>query len=161
MAVEWVLLGAGLAGLGTAVAFVWSAVRSVRRTARRARLAVAPTRVRALAVRGVLSPTAAARRDLARDVLKARQAYELASRSGRPVRDIEAVVRQLERVARSLDADLRLGREVPAEVERARSAARSLVEACGADPARPGRLSEVADAAELARLTAEARRELS
>ena len=159
--VEWVVLSGAVVGLAMAAAFVWSVVQSVRRTARKARRAVEPTRVRALKVRGVLSPTAAARRDLAADVLRARQAYEIAVRGGRPVKDVAPVVTQLEKVARSLDADLRFARAVPDEVSRARRAARSLVEACAPDPVRGSRLDDVADAAELARLTAEARRELS
>lgn len=158
---EWVLVTAGVLGLGTAATFVWSVVVAVRRTARRARRAVEPARVRALGVRGVVSPSAAARRDLAQDVLRARQSYELARRSGRPVQDVGPVVSQLERVARSLDVDLRFGREVPAEVRRARAAARALVEACAPDPLRRTALDDLSDAAELARLTAQARRELS
>ncbi len=155
------MIAGAVVGLGMAGAFVWSVVQSVRRTARKARRAVEPTRVRALKVRGVLSPTAAARRDLAADVLQARRAYDLAARAGRPVRDVGPVVAQLEKVARSLDVDLRFDRAVPDEVARARRAARSLIEACASDPARESRLDEVADAAELARLTAQARRELS
>lgn len=157
---EWVLLAVAAVGLGLAAAFVWSVVQSVRRTARRARRAVEPTRVRALGVRGVLSPSAAARRDLAQDVLRARQSYELARRAGRPVGEVGPVVAQLEKVARSLDVDLRFERAVQQEVQRARAAARALVEACAPDPGRQGRLDEVADAAQLARLTAQARREL-
>jgi len=159
--VEVVLLVAAAVGLAMAAAFVWSVVVAVRRTARRARRAVEPARVRALRVRGVLSPTAAARRDLASDVLLARRSYEAARQSGRPVADVGPVVVQLEKVARSLDADLRLDRAVDHEVTRARAAAQALVEACAPDPARGHRLDDVAEAAELARLTAEARRELS
>ncbi|MCU1602088.1 MAG: hypothetical protein JWO22_2797 [Frankiales bacterium] len=160
-AAAWVVLIGAVVGFAMAGAFVWSVVQSVRRTARRARRAVEPARVRTLTVRGVVSPTAAARRDLAADVLRARQAYELAVKVGRPVPDMGPVVAQLEKVARSLDVDLRFARAVPDEVTRARRAARSLVEACAPDPVRSSRLDDVADAAELARLTAQARRELS
>lgn len=159
--VEVVLLAAAVVGLAMAAAFVWSVVKAVRQAARRARRAVEPARVRTLRVRGLLSPTAAARRDLAQEVLLARRAYDLARRAGRPVGDVGSVVVQLERVARSLDADLRLDRAVGDEVSRARAAARSLAEACAPDPVRAHRLDDLADAAELARLTAEARRELS
>lgn len=154
------LLTVAAVGLGMAGAFVWSVIRAVRRSARRARQAIEPTRVRALGVRGVLSPSAAARRDLAQDVLRARQSYELARRAGRPVKEVGPLVAQLERVARSLDVDLRFQRAVPEEVARARAAARSLAEACAPDPYRRRGLDEISDAAELARLTAQARREL-
>jgi hypothetical protein len=162
--VEWVLGVAAILGLGTAAAFVWSAVRALRRLARSARRAVEPARVRGLAVRGVVSPSAAARRDLARDVLGARQAYQLARRDGRPVQELGPAVQGLERVARSLDADLRMGAAVHEELARARAAARSLTEACRLAPGRHGLLDSVADtaaeAAERARLVAEAHREL-
>jgi hypothetical protein len=46
--VEWVLVTAGILGLVTAATFVWTVVLTVRRTARRARRAVEPARVRAL-----------------------------------------------------------------------------------------------------------------
>jgi hypothetical protein len=162
--VEWVLGVAAILGLGTAAAFVWSAVRAVRRMARGARRAVEPARVRGLAVRGVVSPSAAARRDLARDVLGARQAYQLARRDGRSVQELGPAVQGLERVARSLDADLRMGASVNEELARARAAARSLTEACRLAPGRHGLLDSVADTAadavERARLVAEAHREL-
>jgi len=159
--VEWLLAVAALLFLGTTVAVVWSLVVLVRRMTRRARRAVEPARVRVLAVRGVLSPTAALRRDLARDVLLARQAYQLARRDRRPVADLAPTLRGLEQVARSLDVDLRLGRSVTDEVVRAREAARSVRLACGPVPARRGLLDEVVEAAERARLVAEAHRELS
>jgi hypothetical protein len=108
-----------------------------------------------------VSPSAAARRDLARAVLLARQSYVLARRAGRPVQVVGPGVVQLERVARSLDVDLRFGREVPAEVRRARAAARALVEARAPDSVRRAALDDLSDAAELVRLTAQARRELS
>ena len=158
---EVVLGAAAVVGLGMAAAFVWSVVKAVRRAGRRARRAVEPVRVRGLAVRGVLSPSAAARRDLAREVLQARQAFQLARRDGRPVRELGPAVQALERVARSLDVDLRMGRAVQDEVARVREAARSLTAACQITPGRAGLLAEVADAAERARLVAEAHRELS
>ena len=158
---EVVLGAAALVGLGMAAAFVWSVVKAVRRAAHRTRRAVEPARVRTLEVRGVLSRSAAARRDLARDVLRARQAYQLARRDGRPVRELGPAVQGLERVARSLDVDLRMGRAVHDEVARVREAARSLTAACQITPGRAGLLDDVADAAERARLVAEAHRELS
>lgn len=159
--VEVVLGSAALVGLAMAAGFVWSVVRAVRRAGRRARRVVEPARLRTLEVRGVVSRSAADRRDLARDVLLARQAYQLASRDGRPVRDLDPVVRGLERVARSLDVDLRMGRAVHDEVARVREAARSLTAACHLTPGRAGLIDDVADAAERARLIAEAHRELS
>ncbi|MCW2673071.1 MAG: hypothetical protein JWP14_1660 [Frankiales bacterium] len=162
--VEWVLAVAAVIGLGMAAAFVWSVLRVVRRVARGARRAVEPVRVRGLAVRSVVSPSAAARRDLAREVLGARQAYLLARRDGRPVQELGPAVHGLERVARSLEADLRMGAAVDGELARARSAARSLTEACRLAPGRHGLLDSVADTAaeavERARLVAEAHREL-
>lgn len=184
---EWVLAVAALVFLGSTAAVVWSVVVLVRRTARRgrriaraartavpalaapggatatagrARQVVEPARVRVLGVRSLLSPSLAVRHDLARDVLLTRQAYELARRDGRPVADLGPAVQGLERVARSLDVDLRIGRPAPDEVARAREAARSLRVACATVPARGGLLDEVADAAERARLVAEAHREL-
>ena len=157
----WLLSAAAVIGLGMSVAFVWSVVQSVRRMGRRARRAVEPTRVRGLAVRSVLSPSSAARRDLAQDVLDARRAFDLARRDGRPVQELGPAVQGLERVARSLDLDLRMGRAVQDEVARTREAARSLTAACRPVPGRARLLDEVADAAERARLVAEAHRELS
>jgi hypothetical protein len=159
--VEWLLAVAALLFLGTTVAVVWSLVVLVRRMTRRARWAVEPARVRVLAVQGVLSPTAAVRCALARDVLLARQAYQLARRDKRPVVELAPTLRGLEQVARSLDVDLRMGRAVTDEVGRTREAARSLRLACGPVPARRGLLDEVVEAAERARLVAEAHRELS
>jgi hypothetical protein len=63
-------------------------------------------------------------------------------------------------LCRSLDTDLRVGRPVQEDVARTRRAAQAVVAACGDVPGRKDLLDEVSDAAERARLVAEARRQL-
>ena len=152
-----VLLAAGVIGLLVCAVSTYLAVRSARAAARKGRQVLA---VRTLSVTGRVSRLAAARRDLARDVLQARRAFDLARKQGRPVKELAGVVRGLERIGRSLDADLRLGHPVGTEVARTREAAQAVVDACrpvlhGAD------LDDLADTAERARLVAEAHRQLS
>jgi hypothetical protein len=157
---EVIGLGAAAVGLGMAGSFVLGTVRRTRRAVQRGRRKVEPARVRTLQARALVAPSKRLRRDLAQDVLRARQAFELARKDGRPVADLEPTLLGLERVARSLDVDLRVDRPVEDEVARTRKAARSLVEACSPAPGRATQLDEVAEEAERARLVAEARREL-
>jgi hypothetical protein len=158
--VEVIGLGAAAVGLGMAGTFVVGTVRSARRALQQGRRKVEPARVRTLQARALVAPSKRLRRDLAKEVLEARRAFDLARKDGRPVTELEPTLLGLERVARSLDVDLRVDRPVQDEVARARAAARALVAACGSAPGRAAALDEVADAAERARLVAEARRQL-
>ncbi len=159
--VEVIGLGAAAVGLGMAGSFVVGTIRRTRRAVQRGRRKVEPARVKTLQARALVAPSKRLRRDLAKDVLRARQAFDLARKDGRPVAELEPTLLSLERVARSLDVDLRVDRPVQDEVTRTRNAARSLLEACTPAPGRAAQLDEITEAAERARLVAEARRELS